>query len=87
MPPEGRRGSDLTTPLTKTEPASIRAARRSARARSRVEREAPRPKVESLAWRMASSSSLARTTAATGPKVSSSKAAMPRSTPARSVGG
>ena len=35
MPPKGRRGSDLTMPLTKTEPASISAARASPRPESR----------------------------------------------------
>src|ERR1041384_3026100 len=38
MPPKGRRGSDLTTPLTKTAPASTSAARRSARAGAEAER-------------------------------------------------
>src|SRR5206468_8574574 len=87
MPPKGRRGSDFTTPFTNTEPASICAAMRSARPRSSVQSEAPRPNVESLARRTASVSSFARMTAATGPKVSSSKAGMPFSTAASSVGG
>src|SRR6059058_554369 len=69
MPPKGRRGSDLTSPFTNTEPASTSGARRSARSRLAVQRDAPSPKVESFARRMASSSSRAPTTAATGPKV------------------
>ena len=61
---------------------------RARRARGRaVQSAAPRPKRESLASAIASSSSLARITAATGPKVSSSKAGMPVPTPASTVGG
>src|SRR5207244_12822611 len=48
IPPNGSRGSDLTTPFTKTEPASICPASRSARTRSSVHSEAPRPNVESF---------------------------------------
>src|SRR5437870_1811735 len=87
MPPNGSRGSDFTRPFTKTAPASMRAASRSARPRSRVHSEAPRPNGDSLARRMASASSLAWIIAATGPKVSSSKAGMPGSTAASSGGG
>src|SRR5439155_304395 len=42
-PPNGRRGSDATMPLTNTLPDSIRRASRSASAMSRVQRLAPRP--------------------------------------------
>ena len=87
MPPKGRRGSDLTSPFTNTEPASTSGARRSARSRLAVQRDAPSPKVESFARRMASSSSRAPTTAATGPKVSSSKTGIPLSTAVKMVGG
>jgi len=38
MPPKGRRGSDLTIPLTKTEPLSISGMKRAARSRSWVQR-------------------------------------------------
>src|SRR6202035_5796744 len=54
MPPKGKRGSDLTAPLTKTEPASISAARSAPRAGSEVQRLAPRPERERLAGAVAS---------------------------------
>src|SRR5712692_10132377 len=43
MPPKGSLGSDATSPLTKTIPASISPASRRPRSTSRVQTEAPRP--------------------------------------------
>src|SRR5436309_5814515 len=56
-------------PLMKTEPASICGASRRARLMSRVHSDAPRPYCELFASAIASSSSFARITAATGPNV------------------
>ena len=87
MPPNGSRGSDRTWPFTKTQPASISPASRSALPSWRVQSDAPRPYGESLPSAMASASSRARITAATGPKVSSSNAGIPRRTATSTVGG
>ncbi len=73
-------------PLTNTRPASIRSASRLPRSGSPVQRFEPRPKSESLAIAIASSSPSARTTAATGPNVSSRNAGISRVTPLRTVG-
>ena len=85
-PPNGRRGSDLTTPLTKTEPNSIAAASAAPLAAFAVQIDAPSPKRDRLASSTACRASLALTTAPTGPNVSSSNAGIPGSTPARTVG-
>ena len=98
MPPNGRRGSDFTMPLTKTEPASISTARRSCSAGSRgpgARRRGRRP----CRWRARSPRRGPRTrkSAATGPKSSSSPGrraghrrrrapSAGRSSPARSSG-
>src|SRR5207249_9297385 len=79
-PPNGSRGSDLTSPFTNTLPASISRATRSPRCVSRVHTAAPRPYDDALAMRIASPSSLARITAATGPNVSWSNTGIPAST-------
>ena len=87
MPPKGRRGSDLTRPLTKTAPASISAASRSARgAIAGPERGAEAEgrvvgELHGLAF------VLGPDYCGHGPKVSSSKAGMPRSTASSTVGG
>ena len=86
MPPEGRRGSVLTIPLTLTCPASIRRAIASPREVS-VQMLAPSPYGVSLARERACSASSATITEATGPKVSSVQALIPASTPVSSVTG
>src|SRR5947207_2950942 len=70
-PPNGRRASDATMPLMNTRPASTRSASRFPRSTSEVQMLEPSPKSVSLATRRASSASLTRMTAATGPNVSS----------------
>ena len=72
MPPKGRRRSLLTASFTKQHPAWSRSrAICSPRTESRVKTAAPKPKVVSLAIRIASDSSRASIRDATGPKVSS----------------
>ena len=66
MPPKGRRGSDFTMPLTKTAPASMRAASLRAAVVSALHREAPRPNCVSLAIATASSAPRTLISAATG---------------------
>ena len=73
-------------PLMKTEPASIAAASRFPRSRSRVHRLAPRPKGVPLASSIACSSVSTGSTAATGPKVSSAATGRPGETPSSTVG-
>ena len=85
MPPKGRRGSLFTMPLMKTLPASSSSVRRSISFASLVKAAAPRPNCVSFALAMASSRSLARATAATGPKTSSRQALVP-SAASRTVG-
>src|SRR5437868_1413586 len=62
MPPNGSRGSLLTIPLMKTDPASSSSASRAASDSSRVNAAAPRPNSVSLASAMACSRSRARAT-------------------------
>src|SRR3546814_10577458 len=71
MPPNGTRGSEATTALTNTAPASTRRASAVPRAISAVQIDAPRPKAVRLASATAASASAARTIAAAGPKVRS----------------
>ncbi len=67
-------------------PDSIRRAIRSPFLRSRVQTEAPRPKFESLASSIASSSLATTVTGRTGPKISSLMIRILCSTPVRIVG-
>src|SRR5262249_47130773 len=76
IPPKGSRESDRVMEFTKTIPDSIWAARRFARSILVVQREALNPNRLLLAVAIASASSLTRMTAATGPNVSSSNAAI-----------
>ena len=73
-------------PLMKTSPASTFSASFFPRSTSDVQMLEPSPKSVSLATRRASSASLTRITAATGPKVSSSYAGIPGLTFASTVG-
>ena len=86
MPPNGRRGSLLTMPFTKTEPASISTAARSICAASLDQKAAPRPNVGWLASAIASSKPATRNSVATGPNSSSSQAVVPRTGSATTVG-
>src|SRR3546814_11863253 len=66
MPPNGTRGSEATTALTNTAPASTRRASAVPRAISAVQIDAPRPKAVRLASATAASASAARTIAEIG---------------------
>ena len=77
VPPNGRRGSEATTALTNTAPEVMERARRTARSTSAVQMLSPRPYSLALASSASSASVPAEAIAATGPKVSSSIAAMP----------
>lgn len=87
MPPKGSPGSEATMPLMNTAPASMRGnSSRAAVSVSAVQRAAPSPYSVWLARVMASCVEETRTIAATGPKVSSSKAAWPGATWSMMVG-
>src|SRR5262245_12043702 len=86
-PPNGKRESDRVMELMNTIPDSICEATRLARSRFVVQIEDPNPKRLLLAIAIASASSFTRMTAATGPNVSSSKAAIPGFTSVNTVGG
>jgi hypothetical protein len=73
--------------LKNTAPASTPASNRAASASSRVHTLAPSPYGVAFASRSASSASAARSTAATGPNVSSAAAGMSGVTSASTVGG
>jgi len=73
MPPNGSSGSDQSMLLMNIIPVSTRLAMRLPLAVSFVKTEPPRPKSESLASAIASSSFLTRKNSATGPKNSSER--------------
>ena len=87
MPPNGSRGSEATIALTNSAPERIRRPTVETARRSGDQTAAPSPYAVSLASSTAWSSSRARTTAATGPKVSSSNAVIRGVTWSSTVGG
>jgi hypothetical protein len=80
------RASEATIAFTKAAPERIRRATAIPRSGSAVHTLAPRPKRVSLATRTAASSPSTTTTAATGPKISSSYAGWPGTTSVSTVG-
>ena len=88
IPPKGNLGSDFTKSFTKHKPASkCFLAISSPLILSRVNTAAPRPNSVWLAKESASVSSFAFITENTGPKISSSKAAIPGLTSTSNVMG